>query len=193
MWPCVLHGLCICLSERHHCSMVQPHQVIETQQQEDGDLIRARKLPNPVLASHQCRALHQELLFCHRRWENAELCRECVWSGHMGSSYILINVQINLISVKGLLLYQWLPRLEAADFEHFPCLLVSALRGPILVISDFNVFCFSMWHLWSREVYTAISKAVINPRISIFIWPLPQSQTPPVLLTGAVTWDKRHA
>ncbi|XP_047188786.1 protein FAM107B-like isoform X9 [Scophthalmus maximus] len=53
--------------ERHHCSMVQPHQVIETQQQEDGDLIRARKLPNPVLASHQCRALHQELLFCHRR------------------------------------------------------------------------------------------------------------------------------
>ncbi|XP_071350879.1 protein FAM107B [Trachinotus anak] len=53
--------------ERHHCWMVQPHQVIETQQQEGGDLIRPRKLPNPVLASPQHRALHQELLFCHRR------------------------------------------------------------------------------------------------------------------------------
>uniref|UniRef100_A0A669ELH6 Uncharacterized protein n=2 Tax=Oreochromis TaxID=8139 RepID=A0A669ELH6_ORENI len=31
------------------------------------DLIKPRKLPNPVLASHQHRALHQELLFCHRR------------------------------------------------------------------------------------------------------------------------------
>uniref|UniRef100_A0AAX7V7Z2 Uncharacterized protein n=1 Tax=Astatotilapia calliptera TaxID=8154 RepID=A0AAX7V7Z2_ASTCA len=33
----------------------------------DSDLIKPRKLPNPVLASHQHRALHQELLFCHRR------------------------------------------------------------------------------------------------------------------------------
>ncbi|XP_069366031.1 protein FAM107B-like isoform X2 [Paralichthys olivaceus] len=46
--------------------MVQPHQVIESQQQ-DGDLIKPRKLPNPIVASHQHRALHQELLFCHRR------------------------------------------------------------------------------------------------------------------------------
>ncbi|XP_019941993.2 protein FAM107B-like isoform X1 [Paralichthys olivaceus] len=52
--------------ERHHCWMVQPHQVIESQQQ-DGDLIKPRKLPNPIVASHQHRALHQELLFCHRR------------------------------------------------------------------------------------------------------------------------------
>ncbi|XP_034441528.1 protein FAM107B [Hippoglossus hippoglossus] len=47
--------------------MVQPHQVIESQQQEDGDLIKPRKPPNPIVASHQHRALHQELLFCHRR------------------------------------------------------------------------------------------------------------------------------
>ncbi|XP_040889387.1 protein FAM107B [Toxotes jaculatrix] len=53
--------------ERHHCWMVKPHQVTESQQQEDGDLIKPRKLPNPILASHQHRALHQELLFCHRR------------------------------------------------------------------------------------------------------------------------------
>ncbi|XP_056249200.1 protein FAM107B [Seriola aureovittata] len=53
-------------SDRHHCWMVQPCQVIETQQQEGGDLIKPKKLPNPVLASHQHRALHQELLFCHR-------------------------------------------------------------------------------------------------------------------------------
>uniref|UniRef100_A0A3P8S7A3 Uncharacterized protein n=1 Tax=Amphiprion percula TaxID=161767 RepID=A0A3P8S7A3_AMPPE len=33
----------------------------------DDDLIKPRKLPNPILASHQHRALHQELLFCHRR------------------------------------------------------------------------------------------------------------------------------
>ncbi|XP_047188783.1 protein FAM107B-like isoform X6 [Scophthalmus maximus] len=52
---------------RCHKKWVFEIEVIETQQQEDGDLIRARKLPNPVLASHQCRALHQELLFCHRR------------------------------------------------------------------------------------------------------------------------------
>ncbi|KAG7238356.1 hypothetical protein INR49_031072 [Caranx melampygus] len=53
--------------ERHHCWMVQPRQVTETGQQEGGDLIRPRKLPNPILASPQHRALHQELLFCHRR------------------------------------------------------------------------------------------------------------------------------
>uniref|UniRef100_A0A3B4ZLW2 Uncharacterized protein n=1 Tax=Stegastes partitus TaxID=144197 RepID=A0A3B4ZLW2_9TELE len=33
----------------------------------DDDLIKPRKLPNPILASHQHGALHQELLFCHRR------------------------------------------------------------------------------------------------------------------------------
>uniref|UniRef100_A0A3Q1G5S4 Protein FAM107B-like n=1 Tax=Acanthochromis polyacanthus TaxID=80966 RepID=A0A3Q1G5S4_9TELE len=47
--------------------MLPPRQVIENQEQEDDDLIKARKLPNPILASHQHRALHQELLFCHRR------------------------------------------------------------------------------------------------------------------------------
>ncbi|XP_047188779.1 protein FAM107B-like isoform X3 [Scophthalmus maximus] len=55
------------IAHRCHKKWVFEIEVIETQQQEDGDLIRARKLPNPVLASHQCRALHQELLFCHRR------------------------------------------------------------------------------------------------------------------------------
>ncbi|XP_076611084.1 protein FAM107B [Chaetodon auriga] len=53
--------------ERHHCWMVPPRQVIEGQQQDCSDLIKPRKLPNPVLASHQHTALHQELLFCHRR------------------------------------------------------------------------------------------------------------------------------
>ncbi|XP_022057102.2 protein FAM107B [Acanthochromis polyacanthus] len=54
-------------SDRHQCWMLPPRQVIENQEQEDDDLIKARKLPNPILASHQHRALHQELLFCHRR------------------------------------------------------------------------------------------------------------------------------
>ncbi|XP_070759049.1 protein FAM107B [Enoplosus armatus] len=53
--------------ERHHCWMVPPRQVTASQQQEGGDLIEPRKLPNPILASHQHRALHQELLLCHRR------------------------------------------------------------------------------------------------------------------------------
>uniref|UniRef100_A0A665WWZ3 Si:ch211-160o17.6 n=1 Tax=Echeneis naucrates TaxID=173247 RepID=A0A665WWZ3_ECHNA len=34
---------------------------------EGSDLIKPRKLPNPIMASCQHRALHQELLFCHRR------------------------------------------------------------------------------------------------------------------------------
>ncbi|XP_035517242.1 protein FAM107B [Morone saxatilis] len=46
--------------------MVPPRQVTESQQQEGGDLIKPM-LPNPVLASHQHRALHRELLFCYRR------------------------------------------------------------------------------------------------------------------------------
>ncbi|XP_011473849.1 protein FAM107B-like [Oryzias latipes] len=53
--------------DRHLCWMITPHQVIETQQQEEDDLIRPRKLINPILASAQRRALHQELLFCWRR------------------------------------------------------------------------------------------------------------------------------
>ncbi|XP_058488640.1 protein FAM107B [Solea solea] len=65
----------LCISERHHCWMVQHHQVMESHQQQQQqqehddrlDLIRPRKLPNPVLASHQHRNLHRELLFCHRR------------------------------------------------------------------------------------------------------------------------------
>ncbi|XP_024126593.1 protein FAM107B [Oryzias melastigma] len=53
--------------DRHHCWMITPHQVIENQQQQEDDLIQPRKLINPVLASVQHRALHQELLFCYRR------------------------------------------------------------------------------------------------------------------------------
>ncbi|XP_030586300.1 protein FAM107B [Archocentrus centrarchus] len=53
--------------DRHQCWPVPSHQVTENQQQEESDLIKPRKLPNPVLASHQHRALHQELLFCYRR------------------------------------------------------------------------------------------------------------------------------
>ncbi|XP_070708620.1 protein FAM107B [Pempheris klunzingeri] len=55
------------LTERHHCWMAPACQVMESQQQEGGDLIKPRKLPNPVLASKQHRSLHQELLFCYRR------------------------------------------------------------------------------------------------------------------------------
>ncbi|XP_075997489.1 protein FAM107B [Genypterus blacodes] len=47
--------------------MCKTEEVIESQEQEDGDLIKPRELPNPVLASHQHRALHKELLLCHRR------------------------------------------------------------------------------------------------------------------------------
>ncbi|XP_073324153.1 protein FAM107B [Pagrus major] len=53
--------------EGHHCWTVPPHQGIECRQQEGSDLIQPRKLPHPILASRQHRALHQELLFCHRR------------------------------------------------------------------------------------------------------------------------------
>ncbi|XP_049441013.1 protein FAM107B [Epinephelus fuscoguttatus] len=53
--------------ERHHCWMASPRQVTESPQQEPGDLIQPRKLPNPMLASHQHKSLHQELLFCHKR------------------------------------------------------------------------------------------------------------------------------
>lgn len=68
MW---LHLFCV--SERLHCWMVPPHQGTEGRQQEGSDLIQPRRLPHPILASHQHRALHRELLFCHRRWENPEL------------------------------------------------------------------------------------------------------------------------
>uniref|UniRef100_UPI003AAF7D0E protein FAM107B n=1 Tax=Centroberyx gerrardi TaxID=166262 RepID=UPI003AAF7D0E len=54
-------------SQRHHCRMIPSCQVIETQQQQDGDLIKPKKLPNPVLDSHQHRSIHRELLFCYRR------------------------------------------------------------------------------------------------------------------------------
>uniref|UniRef100_A0A671WH77 Uncharacterized protein n=1 Tax=Sparus aurata TaxID=8175 RepID=A0A671WH77_SPAAU len=47
--------------------MVPPHQGTEGRQQEGSDLIQPRRLPHPILASHQHRALHRELLFCHRR------------------------------------------------------------------------------------------------------------------------------
>ncbi|XP_036958229.1 protein FAM107B [Acanthopagrus latus] len=53
--------------ERHHCWMAPPHQGTEGRQQEGSDLIQLRRLPHPILASRQHRALHRELLFCHRR------------------------------------------------------------------------------------------------------------------------------
>ncbi|KAM7422241.1 hypothetical protein PAMA_010352 [Pampus argenteus] len=53
--------------ERHHCRTIPLGQVMENQQQEGSDLIKPSTLPNPVLASPQHKALHQELLFCHRR------------------------------------------------------------------------------------------------------------------------------
>lgn len=61
------------LSDRAQCWIRPPHQVIENQQQEEDDLIKPQKLINPILASVQRRALHQELLFCHRRWGNGFL------------------------------------------------------------------------------------------------------------------------
>lgn len=62
-----------CVTEGDVSRMVPPHQVTDSQQQVGADCIQPRKLPNPVMASNQHRALHQELLFCHRRWESAEL------------------------------------------------------------------------------------------------------------------------
>ncbi|XP_037535018.1 protein FAM107B-like [Nematolebias whitei] len=53
-------------TDRSHCWMDSPRQVTENQQEED-ELIKPQKLMNPVQASLQRRALHQELLFCHRR------------------------------------------------------------------------------------------------------------------------------
>ncbi|KAM4740588.1 protein FAM107B [Anableps anableps] len=52
---------------RAQCWISPSHQVIENQQQEEDDLIKPQKLINPILASFRRRALHQELLFCHRR------------------------------------------------------------------------------------------------------------------------------
>lgn len=40
--------------------------VPESQQQVGGDLVKAQKLPNPIIASQQHRNLHQELLLCYR-------------------------------------------------------------------------------------------------------------------------------
>ncbi|XP_017290076.1 protein FAM107B [Kryptolebias marmoratus] len=54
-------------TDRAHCWTNWPRQVTENRRQEEDDLIEPRKLTNPVLASLQLRALHQELLFCHRR------------------------------------------------------------------------------------------------------------------------------
>ncbi|XP_008407534.1 protein FAM107B [Poecilia reticulata] len=54
-------------TNRAQCWISPPHQVIENQQQEEDDLIKPQKLINPILATVQRRALHQELLFCHRR------------------------------------------------------------------------------------------------------------------------------
>ncbi|XP_069008754.1 actin-associated protein FAM107A [Embiotoca jacksoni] len=65
-------GLYLCASGRHHCWIFPPHQVTENHQQEVDDLIKPRKPPNPVLASSQHRALHQELLLCHRRYTAAK-------------------------------------------------------------------------------------------------------------------------
>uniref|UniRef100_A0A3B3V9B9 Uncharacterized protein n=1 Tax=Poecilia latipinna TaxID=48699 RepID=A0A3B3V9B9_9TELE len=44
---------------------VHPSYQIGTR--DEYDLIKPQKLINPILASVQRRALHQELLFCHRR------------------------------------------------------------------------------------------------------------------------------
>ncbi|XP_038153966.1 protein FAM107B [Cyprinodon tularosa] len=52
---------------RVQCWVSPPHQVTENQQQEEDDLIKPKKLINPILASLQQRALHQELLFCHKQ------------------------------------------------------------------------------------------------------------------------------
>ncbi|XP_015255840.1 PREDICTED: protein FAM107B-like, partial [Cyprinodon variegatus] len=54
-------------SDRVQYWMSPPHQVTENQQQEEDDLIKPKKLINPILASLQQRALHQELLFCHKQ------------------------------------------------------------------------------------------------------------------------------
>ncbi|KAM6927788.1 protein FAM107B [Xenentodon cancila] len=53
--------------DRHHCWIIPPYQPIGNQQQEEDDLIKPQKLINPILASLQHRALHQELLFCYTR------------------------------------------------------------------------------------------------------------------------------
>lgn len=62
-----------CVTEGDVNRTVPPLQETDSQQQVGADCIQPRKLPNPVMASNQHRALHQELLFCHRRWENTEL------------------------------------------------------------------------------------------------------------------------
>ncbi|XP_029907518.1 protein FAM107B [Myripristis murdjan] len=60
-------GLCSYVSWRHHYRIVSSCWLTENLQQKDDDLIKPKKLPNPVLESHQHRALHRELLFCCRR------------------------------------------------------------------------------------------------------------------------------
>lgn len=63
-------GVLLCVTEGlGPCRMVP-----ESQQQVGGDLVKPQKLPNPIIVSHQHRALHQELLLCHRRWENTQHC-----------------------------------------------------------------------------------------------------------------------
>ncbi|KAM4582596.1 protein FAM107B [Fundulus diaphanus] len=52
---------------RAQCWISPPRQVIENQQQQEEHLIKPQKLINPILASSQRRALHQELIFCHKQ------------------------------------------------------------------------------------------------------------------------------
>lgn len=93
MLLCVTEGLGPC------------RMVPESQQQVGGDLVKPQKLPNPIIVSHQHRALHQELLLCHRRWENMQLCTHYVSevqpqegtcrSTNICSAYAFVHLQLH--------------------------------------------------------------------------------------------------
>lgn len=77
-WAGAGESLLLCVTEGlGPCRMVP-----ESQQQVGGDLVKAHKLPNPIIASQQHRALHQELLLCYRWWVNMQLCSRSKWKVH---------------------------------------------------------------------------------------------------------------
>lgn len=115
--------------------MVPSHQVTENQQQEDSDLIKPRKLPNPVLASHQHRALHQELLFCHRRWENTD-------TGSRRCSQMLLRI-VYLRVLHWIVLHVIVPLLK----NTLSCSILLVFKH--LSVGESSYLTFSRWlELW---------------------------------------------
>lgn len=98
-WVGTDKSLSLCVAEGlGPCRMVP-----ESQQQVGGDLVKAHKLPNPIMASQQHRALHQELLLCYRWWVNMQLCSGSKGKVHLMHLRICSYVTLRRVSLCSLL------------------------------------------------------------------------------------------